>query len=152
MKNADVSTTAGWVLRLVVQWLERMGADGDAQSNTRCWGVGSSRHRDQRQLGLGAVAGPYNGIAGYAHVSSTAAPPGANNWSCRPSAAHPRPIVLVHGTFADMSDSWQALSPLLVNNGYCVFALNYGSNAGSGALGITRSATSSDPPASSPAS
>jgi triacylglycerol esterase/lipase EstA (alpha/beta hydrolase family) len=44
--------------------------------------------------------------------------------------------VLVHGTFADRSNSWQALSPLLKNNGYCVFALNYGSFAGSGALGI----------------
>lgn len=78
----------------------------------------------------------YNGVLGYAHISPTASPPGANNWSCKPSAAHPRPVVLVHGTFADMADSWQALSPLLVNNGYCVFALNYGSNGGSGALGI----------------
>ena len=78
----------------------------------------------------------YNGIFGYAHVSSTASPPGANNWSCKPSAAHPYPVVLVHGTFADMSDSWQALSPLLYDNGYCVFALNYGSYNGSGPLGI----------------
>ncbi len=78
----------------------------------------------------------YNGVLGYAHVSPTASPPGANDWTCRPSAAHPRPVVLVHGTFADMSDSWQALSPLLRNHGYCVFALNYGSSNGSGAVGI----------------
>jgi triacylglycerol esterase/lipase EstA (alpha/beta hydrolase family) len=78
----------------------------------------------------------YSGAYGYAHVSPTASPPGANDWSCQPSAAHPRPVVLVHGTFADMSDSWQALSPLLKNNGWCVFALNYGSYAGSGAVGV----------------
>src|SRR5947209_14203945 len=78
----------------------------------------------------------YNGIYGYAHVSSTASPPGANNWSCKPSVAHPYPVILVHGTFGDMSDSWQALSPLLYDNSYCVFALNYGSYNGSGSLGI----------------
>ena len=78
----------------------------------------------------------YNGVLGYAHVSPTASPPGANDWSCQPNAAHPRPVVLVHGTFADMSDSWQALSPLLKNNGWCVFALNYGSYSGSGAIGV----------------
>jgi len=78
----------------------------------------------------------YNGIYGYAHASPTASPPGANNWACRPPAAHPDPVILVHGTFGDMSDSWQALSPLLANQGYCVFALNYGSYNGSGSLGI----------------
>jgi triacylglycerol esterase/lipase EstA (alpha/beta hydrolase family) len=78
----------------------------------------------------------YIGIVGYAHPSPSASPPGANNWSCKPSAAHPVPVILVHGTFADMSDSWQALSPLLYDNGYCVFALNYGSYNGSGSLGV----------------
>jgi len=78
----------------------------------------------------------YNGVYGYAHTSPTASPPGANDWSCKPSAVHPRPVVLVHGTFADMSNSWQAISPLLKNNGYCVFALNYGSYDGSGAIGV----------------
>jgi triacylglycerol esterase/lipase EstA (alpha/beta hydrolase family) len=54
------------------------------------------------------------------------APAGSNNWSCRPSAAHPRPVVLVNGTIATMGENWGTLSPLLANNGYCVFAFNYG--------------------------
>jgi triacylglycerol esterase/lipase EstA (alpha/beta hydrolase family) len=78
----------------------------------------------------------YNGVLGYAHVSQSESPPGANDWSCKPMAAHPRAVVLVHGTFADMSDSWRGLSPLLKNDGYCVFAFNYGSSNGGGAVGI----------------
>src|SRR5215813_14243503 len=56
----------------------------------------------------------------------TTPPPGANDWSCKPTAAHPYPVVLVHGTFANMDDDWQTASPVLVNHGYCVFAFNFG--------------------------
>jgi triacylglycerol esterase/lipase EstA (alpha/beta hydrolase family) len=54
------------------------------------------------------------------------APPLGANVGCRPSAAHPYPVVLVEGTFASMYDSFEAISPDLVNNGYCVYAFNYG--------------------------
>ncbi|MGR7003460.1 esterase/lipase family protein [Yinghuangia aomiensis] len=75
---------------------------------------------------------PYSFGAGIAaqllHPGS--APVGANDFGCRPSAEHPHPVVLVHGTFGNMTDSWQSLSPLLANNGYCVFALDYGGSPG----------------------
>jgi Lipase (class 2) len=61
--------------------------------------------------------------------SPTVSPPGANNPSCRPDPAHPYPVVLVHGTLANMNDNWQAASPVLANHGYCVFAFNYGGSA-----------------------
>ncbi|KMS73328.1 lipase [Streptomyces viridochromogenes] len=51
---------------------------------------------------------------------------GWNDYSCKPSAAHPRPVVLVHGTFANSVDNWLGLAPYLVNRGYCVFSLDYG--------------------------
>ncbi|WP_186818899.1 esterase/lipase family protein [Nocardia ninae] len=68
-----------------------------------------------------------------------AAPVGANDWTCKPTALHPNPIVLVHGGPETVRLDWGALAPLLANNGYCVYALSYGAIPGMpgplGALG-----------------
>ena len=55
---------------------------------------------------------------------------GGNN-GCKPSAAHPYPVVLVHATLADEGSNWVTLSPLLANNGYCVYSFNYGATLAS---------------------
>lgn len=51
---------------------------------------------------------------------------GWNDYDCEPSAAHPRPVVLVHGTFGNSIDNWLVLAPYLVRRGYCVYSLDYG--------------------------
>lgn len=66
----------------------------------------------------------------YSLAHPEAIPPGANDFSCEPSRQHPNPVVLVHGTFENRYDNWAALSPLLAEQGYCVFALNYGGKQG----------------------
>ncbi len=55
---------------------------------------------------------------------------GANN-GCKPSTAHPYPVVLVHATLADEGSNWVTLAPLLANEGYCVYAFNYGATLAS---------------------
>ena len=70
-------------------------------------------------------------------VNSATPPPGAENvsdghkstcnWKASPTG---RPLLLVHGTWEQQSDNWQAISPYFKNNGFCVYSLNYGGNPG----------------------
>jgi pimeloyl-ACP methyl ester carboxylesterase len=53
------------------------------------------------------------------------------NDGCKPSSAHPYPVVLVHATLADEGSNWVTLAPLLANEGYCVYGFNYGATAAS---------------------
>jgi len=50
-------------------------------------------------------------------------PPGANDPACEPSAGR-LPVVLVHGTRADMTINWIYLAPELEAAGWCVWALD----------------------------
>lgn len=50
---------------------------------------------------------------------------GGNN-GCKPSSAHPYPVILVIGTTSDEGANFVSIAPLLANNGYCVYSFNYG--------------------------
>jgi triacylglycerol esterase/lipase EstA (alpha/beta hydrolase family) len=76
-------------------------------------------------LGLSAPAG-----ADPAYPTSPFGDPtGANDWSCHPTARHPEPVVIVHGTFGDRKSLLDDLSAALVGRGFCVFSLDYGNRA-----------------------
>jgi pimeloyl-ACP methyl ester carboxylesterase len=51
---------------------------------------------------------------------------GFNDWSCRPSAAHPEPVVLLHGLGGNGPGNFLALGPYLASAGFCVYAPTYG--------------------------
>ncbi|MEA2450562.1 MAG: hypothetical protein QOG63_2494 [Thermoleophilaceae bacterium] len=52
-----------------------------------------------------------------------------NDFACKPSAKHPLPVVLVHGTYLNSAESWNSMAPALEQSGYCVFEIDYGNNA-----------------------
>ena len=54
---------------------------------------------------------------------------GVNDWSCKPTAQHPEPVVMVHGTFGDRRHLLEALERSIKAAGFCVFALDYGNRA-----------------------
>ncbi|OZD74707.1 lipase [Rhodococcus sp. 05-339-2] len=72
------------------------------------------------------AAGSFAEALAYSIAHPGVTPPGANNFSCVPSAQHPEPVVLVHGFLENSYDNWASLSPTLAEAGYCVFAIDYG--------------------------
>lgn len=82
----------------------------------------------RRMLALLPATALLTALAGVPAAAPAAAAP---DLPCRPTAAHPEPVVLVHGTFANGTNSWQYIGNALRANGYCVFTLEYGGRPGS---------------------
>lgn len=55
---------------------------------------------------------------------------GVNDPSCTPSAAHPDPVVLLHGLGATYYEDINVLQSYLAGKGYCTFAETYGDYPG----------------------
>lgn len=71
----------------------------------------------------------------YARAHPGAVPPGVNDFTCVPSATHPRPVILLHGTDSSAYSDYAAIGPYLADAGFCVYALNYGSAPGARTFG-----------------
>ncbi|MEU8899724.1 alpha/beta fold hydrolase [Nocardia sp. NPDC048505] len=71
----------------------------------------------------------------YQKTHPSAVPLGVNNFECAPDPAHPRPVVLAHGTDSSAYADYSAIGPKLVSAGFCVFALNYGGAPGAQTYG-----------------
>ncbi|MFC9895854.1 esterase/lipase family protein [Nocardia sp. NPDC127579] len=78
----------------------------------------------------GPIQSDHLAAAVYQRTRPNAVPLGVNNFECVPSAAHPRPVVLAHGTDSSAYSDYAAIGPELVAAGFCVFALNYGGAPG----------------------
>lgn len=82
----------------------------------------------------------YDGVVGYgAHYLTPDVPAAGSHYvdwrSSAPAAAchssaHPDPVVLVGGTYVNQDADFSAVSPLLADNGYCVYSDNLGAPAG----------------------
>jgi triacylglycerol esterase/lipase EstA (alpha/beta hydrolase family) len=67
------------------------------------------------------------GQAGAAQIIATVdVEAGEDDWNLPPTEEHPRPVVLVHGTFGNRGYTWTQAAPLLRQHGYRVFRPDYG--------------------------
>ncbi|MFE9575598.1 esterase/lipase family protein [Nocardia sp. NPDC006044] len=101
-------------------------ADGRQPRAVADSGSGSGLSHASDALGEGPEMSAYLAAFAYGLTHPDAAPPGANRWNCAPAAEHPRPVVLLHGTWLNAYDSFAYLSPRLARAGFCVFAFNFG--------------------------
>lgn len=70
------------------------------------------------------------GVGASAPAAVAATPAGGfNNFACRPSAVHPRPVILLHGLGGPPTGNWAMFGPALAAQGYCAFASPYGAPA-----------------------
>ncbi|WP_067686075.1 esterase/lipase family protein [Nocardia jejuensis] len=127
---ADPASTdvTGQALAAAINSGLRPAADGRTPQAIVDSGSGSDWRKSTASdaVGEGPEVSAYLAAFAYGLTHPDAAPPGSNRWDCKPSAEHPRPVVLLHGSWLNAYDTFAFLSPQLARAGMCVFALNFG--------------------------
>ncbi|MEU4315590.1 alpha/beta fold hydrolase [Nocardia sp. NPDC024068] len=77
-------------------------------------------------VGFGPPSTSFLGAFGHGLLNPDVAPPGSNDWNCTPTAEHPEPLVLIHGTWENAYNNFAFISQPLHDAGHCVFTFNYG--------------------------
>ncbi|MFE3223897.1 esterase/lipase family protein [Nocardia sp. NPDC059228] len=104
---------------------------GSGNGSGNCYGgsgssSGSSGGYSTDTQGYGPSMTSWLAAFGYGLAHPDATPPGANDWNCTPTAEHPRPVILVHGTWMNAFNGFAFMGQPIKDAGFCTFTLNYG--------------------------
>ncbi|MFE7720158.1 esterase/lipase family protein, partial [Nocardia rhizosphaerihabitans] len=104
---------------------------GSGNGSGNCYGgsgssSGSSGGKSTDTVGYGPAQTSFLGAFAYGLANGDAAPPGANDWACKPTAAKPRPVVLLHGTWMNAYNGYAFMGQPIKDAGLCTFTFNYG--------------------------
>ncbi|MBF6093651.1 esterase/lipase family protein [Nocardia cyriacigeorgica] len=104
---------------------------GSGNGSGDCYGgsgssSGSSGGYASDTIGWGPAQTSWVAAFGYGLANGDAAPPGANDWNCKPTAQHPRPVLLIHGTWMNAYNGFAYMGQPIKDAGFCTFTFNYG--------------------------
>lgn len=85
---------------------------------------------------VGPVQRTWSAAVAVSLLAPDLVPRGMNVPGCRPSRKHPRPVVLVNGTFENSYANWSMTAPALRDAGYCVYGFNYGGSIAGRVYGV----------------
>ncbi|ONM46803.1 esterase/lipase family protein [Nocardia donostiensis] len=104
---------------------------GSGNGSGDCYGgsgssSGSSGGYASDTIGHGPPQTSWLAAFAYGLANGDAAPPGANDWNCKPTAEHPRPVLLIHGTWMNAYNGFAYMGQPIKDAGFCTFTFNYG--------------------------
>lgn len=127
MDFSELGSTARRAVDRVLDGLGRAVGSLTAPARVAIQFLQLTQQPDPSEIGQKLVGAP---VEVAARVSGAARIPGIDDWKAKPNKEHPRPVVLVHGTFGNALDYWVLTAPMLAAAGFTVFRLDYGAIAG----------------------